>query len=205
MLNIRIESLTLDEFDFYNSDKQQISSGNGLQGGLAAIFGDLVDESGKIELVGIGKVQLGGLTIFEAQEELKKLANQSGLQEPVVNVRLMNFRFTVLGEVNNEGTIVSYNNKVTLSEAIGLAGGMGELADRSKIKLIRYKDGYTQISYINLLDEDFFQMDQTFVHQNDVLIVPPLKQRPFRKYFGQNVSLALSSLSTLLLIFSIIR
>ena len=204
VLYIRIYSLTIEEFDFYNTGGSTETNANMGQG-MSPIFGDLVDENGLLDLIGLGRVKLGGLTIFEAQEKLKIIASQAGLQEPVVKIRLLNFRFTILGEVKNEGTIISYNNKITIPEAIGLAGGTGELGDRSKIKIIRHFNGASEIFYVNLLDEKFFDLNNIYIYQNDVIIVPPVKQRPFRKYFGENVSLVLSSLSTLLLIVNLIK
>ena len=89
-------------------------------------------------------------------------------------------------------------------EAIGLAGGLGELADLQNVKVVRQLENVASIHYINLLDEDFITSPFYYVHPNDVIIVPPLKQRPFRNYFGENLALIVSSLSLLLLVVGLI-
>jgi polysaccharide export outer membrane protein len=116
---------------------------------------------------------------------------------------MLNFRFTVLGEVNGEKTVVSANTRLTMMEAIGQAGGLGELADRSHVKVIRQNGDKAEIFYVNLLKEDYLESPYYYVQQNDILIVPPIKQRTFRRYFTSNIGIVTSAISFVLLIYTL--
>jgi polysaccharide export outer membrane protein len=200
---LQVRALLDKEFDIFNQATGQ-NANFAVQAGAGQLFGELIDENGEINLPVVGKVKVAGLTIFEAQDRLQEIAGQY-IDSPVVKVRLMNYRITVLGEVKSEGTVVLANNRVSMLEAIAQAGGFGDLADRSDVKLIRQKGGTTEVVYLNLLTEDFFNSPYYYVYQNDVLVVPPLKQRPFRNYFGQNLALVVSSLSLILLTITLIQ
>ena len=202
VLSIQFKSLTDSEYDFFS---KQSGGQEGLGGGMGAnmqLRGYLVDEGGNVDFPVVGSFKISGLTVYEAKKQLQKLA-EPYLKNPIVDVRILNFRFTVLGEVGNQGVITSFNNRTSILEAIGMAGGLDVLADRSNIKLIRQEGRNAHVFYINLLDENFMQSEFYYVNQNDVIIVPPLKQRPFRLYFQQNMGVLVSSISMLLLIYSL--
>jgi len=203
VLSVRFESITPKEYDFLARAADPMLGNAAFIGG-AQLLGDLVDEKGEIPFPVVGKVKVAGMTVFEIQEHLQDIAKQY-LDSPVVKVRLLNYRLTLLGEVNREGVVMLNNNRVTMLEAIGLGGGMTDLADKTSVKLIRQIGNQTKVIYLDLLDENFINSPYYYVYQNDVLIVPALKQRPFRKYFGPNISLVISSISLLLLVVNLSR
>ena len=197
ILSIRLESLTDDEFDFMTKLYPQNQQMGGMGNLGPQISGFMVDNAGNIEFPVVGKIRLSGLTLFQAQDKLQEIF-KAYLKNPVARVRLLNFRFTVLGEVRNENQITSSNPRVTLVEAIGLAGGLTDMADRSNIKVIRQVGSETEVLYMNMLSEELLQAQHYYIQQNDIIIVPALRQRPFRQYWGQNISIILSTLSILL-------
>jgi len=202
LISVRFESLTPEELNIFGQAANTSTGTNLALGGL--LIGELVDDQGQITYPVVGKVVVGGLTVFEIQDKLQKLADQY-LESPVVRVRLLNYRITILGEVNREGTVIFGSNRVNFLEAVGQAGGMTDLADKTSVKLIRQKGDKTEVVYLNFLDEDFMNSPYYYMYQNDVLIVPPLKQRPFRKYFGPNLALITSSLALLLLTLNFLK
>ncbi|ELR70581.1 Polysaccharide export outer membrane protein [Fulvivirga imtechensis AK7] len=203
ILSINFESLTAEEYDFFSrSSPQTRIAGGGANS--AALGGVLVDASGFIEYPVVGKVDVSGLTIFEAQEKLQKIVNLY-LKDAVVRIRLLNFRFTILGEVNGGKVINSTNTRITMMEAVGMAGGFSELADRSIVKVIRQKGDISEVFYVNLLEEKYIESPYYYIQQNDIIIVPPLKQRTFRKYFASNLGLAASIVSTVLFIITLAK
>lgn len=202
--NISIQFETLsdenDAFDFLarlSPQARQIGIGAGL-GGI------LVNLEGEVEFAVLGKIKVAGLTTFQAQDSIKAVASKY-IPDVIVRVRMLNFRFTVLGEVNGEATHVSQNTRLTMMEAIGLAGGLSELGDRTHVKVIRQNENRAEIFYVNLLDEDYLESPYYYVQQNDVLIVPPIKQRTFRKYFTSNLGIIASTISFGVLIYTLTR
>lgn len=200
VLYVNITSLTQKEFDVFQTGAgNQAVTGNNLN-----IFGKEVSPQGNISLPVLGDVKVEGMTIFQAKQRIDSLAS-AYVEDPVVNVRLLNFRFTVMGEVAAEGTFQTNNDKVTIIEALGIAGGLSELADRSKVKVIRQEAGHAHVYYLNLLKENIVENQHFYIHPNDIIVVPPLKQRPFRKYAGQNVSLIVSTVSLIVLVINLIK
>jgi polysaccharide biosynthesis/export protein len=202
ILSIQFESLTSEEFDFFSKSAPAVRTGGSNISSNAALVGILVDVNGEVEYPVVGKISVAGLTIFEAQSKLQRIAAQY-LKDVVVRVRMLNFRYTLLGEVNGENTVVTNNPRLTMMEAIGQAGGLTELADRSNVKVIRQVGNESQVFYVNLLKEDYIESPFYYVQQNDVIIVPPLRQRAFKRYFSSNLTLVVSSVSAILFFLTI--
>jgi len=204
ILSVQFQSLTEDEFNFF-SNKNRNNNRQTQNANSSLLDGYIIDEKGMIEFPVVGHIRVEGLTVLEARDKIKSVAEKY-LESAVVEVRLLNFRFTLLGEVEQPGTYTSLNTHVTFMEAIGLSGGFLDLADRANVKVVRQNGSVADVYYINLLEEEFLASNKYYMHQNDLIIVPPLKQRPFRRYFGTNLSLFISTLTlTILLIDQITR
>lgn len=205
ILSIHFETLSdeNDAFDFLSKlATQGRMTGNAAMS--AAATGIVVNTQGEIEFAVLGKIRVAGLTLFQAQDSIRAVASKY-VPDVIVRVRMLNFRYTVLGEVNGEKTVVSNNTRLTMMEAIGQAGGFGELADRSHVKVIRQNGDKAEIFYVNLLKETYLESPYFYVQQNDVLIVPPLKQRTFRRYFTNNLGIITSAISFTVLIITLTR
>ncbi len=195
ILSVNFETLSdeTDVFNFLEKLSTQMRS-SGAAATAAAVTGILVNTDGVIEYPVLGKIRIAGLTLFQAEDSIRAVASRY-VSDVAVRVRMLNFRFTVLGEVIGEQTVVSTNTRLTMMEAIGLSGGFGELADRSVVKVIRQNGDKVEIYYLNLLDEEYLESPHYYIQQNDVIIVPPLKQRTFRKYWVSNLGIITATLS----------
>lgn len=204
LLNVNFETISedTDAFNFLS----KLTPSNRAGGGASniAMNGILVNAEGEIDYAVLGKIKVSGLTIFAAKDTIQARASRF-LPNVVVRVSMLNFRFTLLGEVNKEQTVTSMNTRLTMMEAIGLAGGLGELADRSHVKIIRQKGASTEVYYLDLLQEEFLESPHYYVQQNDIIIVPPLKQRTFRRYFAGNLGVAATAISLALVVITLTK
>ncbi|MCF6297591.1 MAG: polysaccharide biosynthesis/export family protein [Flavobacteriaceae bacterium] len=203
IISVQFFSLSPEEFNFFVLKQNQTSGGNKFQNPTSTLInGYLIDEEGAVEFPVVGTIIIKGLTVYEAQNHIQGIAKKY-LESPIVEVRLLNFRFTLLGEVNREGVYNNLNNRINVLDAIGLSGGFTDYADKSNVKIIRQNGNKAEVYYLNLLDENFLDSPKFYVNQLDVIVVPPLKQRPYQIYFGKNLALAISSVSLLLLVLNL--
>jgi len=136
----------------------------------------LVDQQGDIEFPILGKLHLAGLSIEQARDTFKAKIGQY-INNPIVNVRWLNFKFTVLGEVARPATYTLPERNVTVLEGIGLAGDLTNYGNRKNILIIREQDGRREFGRIDLQDRNVFSSPFYYLKQNDVLYVEPLKQK----------------------------
>jgi polysaccharide biosynthesis/export protein len=170
------------------SIKEFLSSGGNLSIGLAqgdaggALSGYNVNPDGYITLVPIGQVKVSGLTLEETRKLLQELTEKV-FKNSTVECKLLSFKFTVIGEVKSPGVYINYNNYLTVLEAIGRAGGVGDLGNRNRILVVRPIDKGTKTYRLNLLDKNILTSEAYFLLPNDVVIVEAVKQ----KIFNMNV------------------
>jgi len=227
IISLRIASITPDEFDFVRKYEEQLgmirkliqydqatmgggsrgmsgvgggSSGGDVMSALSldrAQSGFVLDEIGDLELPYIGKVNLKGLTLPEAELHIKEQL-KGYFETPVVRLQIINFHFTILGEVNKEGRYTLFDPNATVFDAISIANNLTDYADRSKIKIVRTVGNEAKVFYINTLKEDLLAQDAFYMQPNDVIIVPPLPARATKKYTVPAYSMALTAISTTL-------
>jgi polysaccharide export outer membrane protein len=174
-------------------------------GGGGATPGLLVERDGTITLPKIGAVQAVGKTKLQLAKELES-ALLPYLKDPIVNIRFMNYRITVLGEVGHAGTFTSTNERMTILEALGQSGDIGTFGNRTNILVIRDSLGTSLAHRINILDNSIFNSPYYFLQSNDVVYVEPKNQKAYSS--SQAVILIpiiASVLSTVILIYSIFK
>ncbi|MCB0572315.1 MAG: polysaccharide biosynthesis/export family protein [Phaeodactylibacter sp.] len=146
------------------------------QGGTATAANFLVDSEGYIEMPVVGAFHVGGLTIPEARDSLRR-SLEPFLQGPIVTIRFTQFRFTVLGEVKTPTTFTLPEEKITILEALGMAGDLTNYGNRTNILVVREENGQRSYGHINLHDRNVFQSPFFYLRPNDVIYVEPLKQK----------------------------
>jgi len=139
------------------------------------VVGYLVNTTGEITLPLLGKVKVSGSTISELEVKLQKELSPY-LKSCIVNLRLINFKVSVLGDVEHPGVFQIQNERITLNEAISLAGDLNITALR-KVLLIREKDGQREFIPIDLTSKSIFDSPYYYLKSNDVIYVQPSKNK----------------------------
>lgn len=154
----------------YNLEKQPNNNGNE-RGNIYRI-----DENGLIVYPGIGTVPVAGLTLSAARDTLTNRL-RAYLKAPIVNVRMLNFRITVLGEVRSPNTFSVEAPRVNVLEALGMAGDLTNYGRRDNVLVIREENGKRSVGTINLKSKDAFNSPFFQLKQHDIVYVEPLKQK----------------------------
>ena len=143
-------------------------------GGNQKLMGYIVDNNGYIDFPVLGMIKVDGMTRWELAEMIKgKLLAEGLLSDAVVTVEFMNFKVSVLGEVNSPGTYTIQGDKVTVLQALSLARDLTIFGQRENVSVIRERDGERTIYEINLCDVDLFNSPAYYLQQNDIVYVQP--------------------------------
>lgn len=157
------------------SSTTQISGGPDAGGYL---YGYDVNNEGYIRIPVIGNVKVDGLTIDQIRSSLQQAIDKVFLNT-TVECKLISFKFTVIGEVKGPGTYVNYNNYLTVFEAIGRAGGIGDFGNRDRVLVVRAYEKGSKTYRLNLQDKSILNSEAYFLLPNDVVIVEPQRQKIF--------------------------
>lgn len=188
ILGIIVSSLNLesnDAINFTNINTLPVSVFSGNVGGGGQPLGYVVDSLGYVNIPFVGKLALGGISPRKA-EELITAELVKKIKSPVVNIRFMNHKFSVLGEVGNVGTFNLLDDKTTILDAVALAGDLTLFAKRDSIVIIRNGQYRREINVVNLTDKSIFSSPYYYLRNNDIIYVEPngdktTPERPFKQ------------------------
>jgi len=186
----------------FNQSTVNLTPGQGLgQSGNGKVY--LVDKEGFIQLPLVGPVKIGGLTRQEALD-LLKIEIKKYINNPIISLRITNFKFTVIGEVKSPGLYNYPSERLTLPEAIGMAGDLTIFGKRNNILIIREISGKKTYNYVDITQVDFMQSEFYYLSQNDLVYVEPNRSVVNSSAIGRDLTLAISSVSILIAVISFI-
>ena len=171
------------------------------------VLGYLVDVNGNIDFPVLGKLHVAGLTRLQRKEMIKqKLIDEDLIKDPVVTVQFLNYKVSVMGEVARPGSFTVEGDRITLLEALSMAGDLTIYGRRDRVAVIREKDGKRTVLFHDLRSSDIFSSPCYYLQQNDIVYVEPNKTKAQLSGINQNNSMSvwLSAFSVLASIASVI-
>ncbi|MGC3978944.1 MAG: polysaccharide biosynthesis/export family protein [Paludibacteraceae bacterium] len=160
----------------------------------------LVDVDGNVNMPQIGKLKLQGLKKSEAVELITQKL-EPFLKNPIVTIGFVNYKITVLGEVLRPGQYPITNERITLLDALGLAGDMTIYGKRDNVLIARENNGKLEFARLNLNTDEIFKSPYYYLQQNDVVYIEPNGAKAIS---SQNVPLYISGISTLITLVTLI-
>lgn len=188
-INVSAESIEAASPFNLRGQSEQAVGGNTVQ-----FSSYLVNNQGEITFPVLGVIQVAGLT-KTALHDLLKQRLEEYLKDPILIVRVVNFKVTVMGEVKNPGSFTIQSDRITLMEALAQAGDLTPVANRENVLLIREESGVKSYNRINLTDTAIMQSPLYYLKQNDLIIVEPRFTKPESSVVGANLPLTLSVVS----------
>ncbi len=173
VLSVKVLSAESELSEIYNI----ISPTNGFgvaEPGSMYLSGYSIDSEGNINLPNVGKLKVAGMNTLQAQQLIQRNLDRY-LNGATVVVKLISFKISILGEVENPGYYHVYNEQANLLEGLAMAGDLRQGANRQNIKLIRQKPGGSEVILLDLTDPSLVQSPYYYLLPNDVLYIEPRK------------------------------
>lgn len=201
ILQIRVFTMTPEASEPFNLMKTMPTSSSSNNSNQGSIYDYLVDNDGNITYPVIGVVHLGGLSKKEAEDLIKSKIQpyMSETENIVVHVRMINYKYAVLGGVEHPGVFTTQNEKVNILEAIAQAGDLTTFAHRDRIFLIRETiDGQKEFHQLDINDANIISSPYYYLQQNDVIYVEQKKIQARNAFISANTSVWFSLASSLM-------
>jgi polysaccharide biosynthesis/export protein len=179
ILSISVSSPSREESERFNAPNIAGSTvGTNGATNISPSSGYLVNQDGYIQFPALGNIMAAGLTKQKLKDDIQRmLVENKLLVDPIVTIRYLNFRVTVLGEVARPTVVAVPNEKISILEALGLAGDMTIYAKRDNVLIIREDKNGKTIKRVNLNNTEIFTSSYYYLKSNDIVYVEPNKQR----------------------------
>lgn len=158
--------------------------------GQQRVLGYLVDTNGNIDFPILGEIHVEGLTRMQLTELIKnRLIEGDLIKDPIVTVQFLNFKISVMGEVGRPGSFTISGDRITLLEALSMAGDLTIYGRRDRVGVIRENDGKRTILFHDLRSAEIFNSPCYYLQQNDIVYVEPNKAKSGQSNINQNNSI----------------
>ena len=199
ILMVKVISRNEESNALFNLESNNNSANSALTAANLYLNGFTISQEGTIDIPNVGKVYILNQTLEEAEKTISAKASEF-LIDPFVIVKLANFQFTVLGEVNAPGNYPVYEEGITIYDALAMSGGINDYANLKKVKILRSENNKKQVYDIDLTSSNILNSDFFYLRNHDVIYIEPLKFKGFRKSQSQ---LLLSALTTFAVLFNV--
>lgn len=203
ILSISVSAIDLEAVKPFNLPVVAINNISGTVNGVPKQQGYLVNADYSITFPILGVINLKGLNIVEARGIVANRLKDY-IKEPIVNIEIINYQVTVLGDVSRPGTFKVNNERVSLLQAIGMAGGLNIQGKRNNILIIRENQGKKTYKRVDLRKMDVLNSEYYYLKQNDVVYIEPNKTKINSSKYGPAVSVSVSIASVLITLISVL-
>jgi polysaccharide export outer membrane protein len=204
LLQITVASDDIAAVQPFNLPAVTFSAASISAGGQIQQLSYLIDSNGEIDFPVFGKLKIGGLTREETISMLKSRLNPDYVKDPTINIRISNFKITVQGDVRSPGTFNILNERVTILDAIGLAGDLNISGKRDNVLVIREEGGLKKEYRVNLLSKKTYTSPVFYLQQNDIIYVEHNYAKIQSASSNTNTGLFISIAGTLIAIITLL-
>ena len=203
LLLITVSSIDMEAAEPFNMPIIANTTTVGSFTGTQTILKYLVKKNGTIDFPVLGEIKIAGLTRQQAKDALEKEISIY-VKDPIVNLTITNFKITVLGEVKTPGTYPVSQERITLLEALGMAGDLTITGKRQNVLVIREKEGEKSYTRVDLTDDALFNSPVYYLKQNDVIYVEPNNNRVNNASYTPWIGVVFSAISLVLTVINLL-